>query len=322
MRKNRISWGMMSRVRSAGLIVCFFLLPVLAFSAEKGPMKLVDDPVNGTLTILEGDTPALTYQYGDRLPDGVPKGYIHSTYIHPLHSLDGEVLTEDFPLDHLHHHGLFWTWPYVKTRGFKTQTWHPDNPSLRQYFVRWLKMGEKNGAAVVEAENTWKLNGEETVAREVVTLYVHPAGPSGRAVDIGIVLTAVGGPLEVKGTDEGKKGYGGLCLRGASLFKGCVLTTDEGRLKKDTTNTPFLWADMSTDKVGVAVFPFTGHPGFPVHWLIRNSYAGVINVSWPGLDAHVLKDGESVTLTYRIYIHRGDAETGHVQQAYREYIKE
>ncbi|MCJ7680569.1 MAG: PmoA family protein, partial [Candidatus Aminicenantes bacterium] len=165
MKKNRISWGMMSRVLSAGVIACLLFLPVLAFSAEKGPIKLVDDPVNGVLTVFEGDKPVLTYQYGDRLPDGVPSRYIHSTYIHPLYSLDGVVLTADFPLDHLHHHGLFWTWPEVKTRGFKTQTWHPSEPPLRQSFVRWLKLEEKKGAAIVQVENAWKLNDEEIVAR-------------------------------------------------------------------------------------------------------------------------------------------------------------
>ena len=303
----------------SGILLLMFSVHVV--SAENGKMKLVDDIVNGEMTVFEGETPVLTYRYVDRLPQGVPPQYVHSTYIHPLYSLDGQVLTADFPLDHLHHHGLFWTWPEVKVRGFKTQTWHPADPPLRQYFVRWLKMEDEAGSVDLQAENAWKLNNTETVAREVLTLRVHEAGPVGRAVDVDIVLTAVGGPLELKGTDEGKKGYGGFCLRGAPLFKGCALTTDEGPLTKDATNTPFLWADMSTDKVGVAVFPSPDHPGFPVRWLIRNSYAGVINVSWPGLDPFVLKDGESVRLTYRLYIHRGGVQTGDVRQAYRDFIK-
>ena len=40
------------------------------------------------------------------------------------------------------------------------------------------------GTAVLGAENAWKLDGQEIVAREVVTLRVHAAGKLGRAIDI------------------------------------------------------------------------------------------------------------------------------------------
>jgi len=36
--------------------------------------------------------------------------YSRSNYLHPVFGLDGEILTEDFPTDHLHHRGIFWTW--------------------------------------------------------------------------------------------------------------------------------------------------------------------------------------------------------------------
>lgn len=31
-----------------------------------------------------------------------------ANYVHPLYDLDGHVLTEDFPKDHLHQRGIFW----------------------------------------------------------------------------------------------------------------------------------------------------------------------------------------------------------------------
>jgi hypothetical protein len=33
--------------------------------------------------------------------------FSRSNYIHPLYDNDGEIITEDFPEDHLHHHGIF-----------------------------------------------------------------------------------------------------------------------------------------------------------------------------------------------------------------------
>jgi hypothetical protein len=98
------------------------------------------------------------------------------------------------------------------------------------------------------------------------------------------------------------------------------MTTDKGPLEKDVTNVPYRWADISTPERGVAVFVFPDHPGFPLRWLIRNSYAGVLNPSWPGNDATVLEPGHPVSLRYRIYVHRGDAVSGRVQQAYSAYV--
>ena len=56
--------------------------------------------------------------------------------------------------------------------------------------------------------------------------------------------------------------------------------------------------------------------------MIRNSYAGLVNVSWPGLTPVVLKPAEPVTLRYRIYVHRGDAAAAGVEAACAAYTKE
>lgn len=283
-------------------------------------MKFVEDAERGTLMIVDGRADVLTYCFGDQLLEGLGAKHTRSCYIHPLFSLDGQVLTDDFPKDHLHHHGVFWTWPIVKTRGQDTQTWHPVTPSLRQHFARWLERKVKNGVSTLRVENVWKLDGKEVVAKETVSLQVHPADNIGRAVDLEIVIQAVGGPLELQGAQDQKKGYGGLCVRGAQMFKGATLTTDQGVLKEDSTNVPFRWADMSTEQLGVAIFVSPSHPDFPTNWLIRNSYAGVLNASWPGLESVVLQPEKPVTLRYRLYVHHGDATAGRVSQSYEQYL--
>jgi hypothetical protein len=104
------------------------------------------------------------------------------------------------------------------------------------------------------------------------------------------------------------------------MFKGAVMTTDQGLLKKDSTNVPFRWADLSTEQLGVSIFVSPRQPEFPTTWLIRNSYAGVLNASWPGLKPAVLQPEKPITLNYRLYIHRGDATAGCVRQAYEDYL--
>ncbi len=296
--------------------------PGVNASAAAAQLRFVQDDEAGTLTIEDGGSRVLTYRFGDQLKEGVDVKYTRSCYIHPLFSLDGQVLTEDFPEDHAHHHGVFWTWPVVKTRGHDTQTWHPAVPSLRQHFVRWRRREVDRDRAFLQVETAWRLEGDEVVAEENLTLVAHPADAFGRAIDIEIVLQAVGGPLELGGSPEANKGYGGLCVRGAAVFQGAVMSTEKGVLEQDVTNVRFRWADISTRELGLAVFVSPDHPDFPTPWLIRNSYAGVINPSWPGLEGHGLRPGQPVTLRYRIYIHRGDAESGRVPQAYALYVSQ
>lgn len=282
-------------------------------------MNFIEDSAKGTLTVTENGTPVLTYRFGDQLGEGVDGKFTRSSYIHPLYSLDGQPLTDDFPADHVHHHGLFWGWPVVRVRGHTTSNWEVGSPALRQHFVRWLKRRQEAGSAVLSVENAWKLDSREVVAKEIVTIRVRPADPAGRAIDVELIITAVGGPLELQGTPDQNKGYGGLCFRSAPLLKGARMTTDKGILKEDVVNTPFLWADISTDELGVAVFVPPGHPGAPLRWLIRNSYAGVINPSWPGLKPVTLRPGQPMRLGYRIYIHRGGPADGKLAEKYGLY---
>jgi len=302
----------------------FFVLLIMGILVTVGSAQLTsfEDMAKGSLTIRDGQTDVLTYCYGDQLKAGIDPRYTQSGYIHPLFSPDGQALTDDSPADHLHHHGLFWTWPVVRTRGLSTATWEPKLPRLRQFFVRWLKRDATKGSFILSVESAWKLEGKEVVAKETATLLIHPDDKKGRLIDLEFAIDAVGGPLELQGTHDQKKGYGGLCFRGAPLLTGAVMTTDKGPLKEDAVHTPFQWADLSTKQLGLSIFVSPDHPGLPAKWMIRNSYAGIINVSWPGLASVVLELGKPVILRYRIYVHRGDAAAADVKAAFDAYAQE
>jgi Family of unknown function (DUF6807) len=307
----------------------FLLLALSKIELDREPgLAFVEDAAAGTLTITDKGKSVLTYRFGDRLPAGIDAKQTRSCYIHPLYSLDGETLTDDFPGDHLHHHGLFWAWPIVEVRGVRTSNWEPAEASLRQHFVRWVRRdASKNGARLV-VENVWKLKEKEDVLRETVEIMAHPAIWAGRAIDIEISLRPLGGPLELRGAPADNKGYGGLCFRAAPGFHGAEMTTDQGRIAEDSVGKSFLWADLSTDpdpgwgiqESGVAIFVHPGHPDHPLAWLVRNSYAGVLNPSWPGLEGKTLAPETTTSLRYRIYVHRGDAAAGRVKDAYEAYI--
>ena len=306
------------------LLTATFVLAVIPAASQNAAFPqpsyaFKDDASGKALTLLDGPLPILTFRYGDNLKPGADPKYARSGYIHPLFGPDGEILTEDFPADHLHHHGLFWTWPIIRTRGVKTGTWEPATPPLRQRFVRWIRREIKDGAAALGVESVWRLDDREIVARETADFIVHPAFALGRLIDVSLTIEAVGGPLEFQGSQDAGKGYGGLCFRGAPQFNDAALTTDKGPRNEDAVNTPFLWADLSTAERGIAIFVSTGHPDSPIPWLTRNSYAGILNPSWPGLKSATVETGKSVTLRYRLYLHRGDAAAARVAETYAAY---
>lgn len=298
-------------------ILVLILLIAMTWANISAQMAIVEDVEKGALTVRDGQIDVLTYRFGDQIKEGLDPKQTRSCYIHPLYSLDGKALTEDFPEDHLHHHGIFWTWPIVKTRGQDTQTWHPAN--LRQHFVRWLKRETEDDVAKLRIENAWKLDGQEIVAKEIVMMRIHQEDKLGRAIDLELTIEAKGGSLTLQGTSDQNKGYGGFSLRGDPMFKGLTLATDKSVEAKDSNNKRFRWVDLSTSERGIAIFVSPDHPGFPTTWCIRNSYAGFCNVSWPGLETFVLQSGQSITLRYRMYVHTGDATAGRVSQAYEKY---
>ena len=85
-------------------IIILFLFQLVSTVAE--PALKTKVTADGVL-VTEGDAKVLFYQRATKSMGGK---HARANYVHPLFDLDGNVLTEDFPADHLHHRGIFWAW--------------------------------------------------------------------------------------------------------------------------------------------------------------------------------------------------------------------
>jgi len=275
----------------------------------------------GTITIREGDEPVLTYRYGDQLPEGVPESRKRSSYIHPIYGLDGTVLTEDFPKDHLHHRGLSLMWPVMTVDGKPCELWHIRG--IRSIFDRVLEQHADADGATLRVRNHWTMSDQRKVAEETWTLRVHPRtggeGNGARAIDVHIEILTRDVPITLQG--EGQKGYGGLALRlqFKNRRKNTSITTDAGIQKGDRNHARFAWADFSADfegskgPSGIAIFVGKTHPGYPTPWSLR--YYGDLNVAWPGVQKLMLEPKSRLQLDYRIYVHQGVASAASLASA-------
>jgi len=126
------------------LLVC-----VTTLSAQLSMQKK-----EGGMLITENGENVLFYQSEPKSKDGT---YERCNYIHPLWGVDGSVLTEDFPADHLHHRGVFWTWHQVWI-GEKRIGDPWEIKDFEQEVVDVEFKAQKSGVAVLKTEVEWNQN--------------------------------------------------------------------------------------------------------------------------------------------------------------------
>jgi hypothetical protein len=288
--------------------------------AASSPFELatVDDR---SLKITEGDKPVLAYNYGTIVGENVPEKdhrRERACYIHPVWGLDGEVITDDFPRDHFHHHGIFWAWPHVGVGGKQYDSWVYGN--IKQRFVRWLHQQAGPVAAVLGVENGWFV-GERQVMTERVWVCVYRCGDGERSIDIDMFFVP---NEETTLQGAGGKSYGGLTMRFAVRNRGDVkITVPDGPTSGDLKETPLAWADLTAafegapNRSGGAVFVHPAHPDYPPTWLTR--HYGPLCVGWPGVKARTFEPGKPFRLPYRLWLHRGAGEHEALKARYDAY---
>ena len=161
--------------------------------------------------INENGKRVLFYQVKPKALDGK---YERSGYIHPLYSLKGNIMTEDFPADHPYHHGIFWAWHQIILAGKKVADgWTSDSISWR---VGGLKiMRGKNKISLI-AQVNWITATDArkpvVLIKEKTIITINAENKNQRVIDFDIRLLPRVDSISIAGSDD-MKGYGGFCLR-------------------------------------------------------------------------------------------------------------
>ncbi len=275
-----------------------------------------------TLTLFEDGKPVYAFNHGTILCDRVPESDGRRTracYLHPIWGMEGEILTDDFPADHYHHHGIFWTWPHVRIGEKEYDLWVGVN--LRQRFVRWLVRETGPVAAILAFENGWFI-GEKQVVTERVWVRSFLSRPESRSLDIAITCIPLEYPITLWGA-EGKS-YGGMTMRFAKR-KNTVITVPSGKTTEDLMEAKLPWADFTADfegasgPSGAAILIPKEHPAYPPTWLTR--HYGVLCVGYPGPEPTTFTKEEPLRLDYRVWIHKGAAPLDRIEEIYEGYLK-
>ena len=301
-------------MRNQKWIVAVLFIVLTGVTVEAQTFTLDRNRDAGRLTLLEKGQPVFSFNYKPQLKKGVDEKYRRAGYFHPIYDLDGEPITDDFPDDHYHHRGMWLSWPWMKYQGQKMQLWHPS--PLKHEFDQLVDRNLTQNKARVILRNKWVVDGT-AIGREQWMVTVYRRSKNMRVMDVHITAGAIEHPIQVRGKQNANKGYGGLTVRAHPSLKGAKLLTDKGPRNNDATNVKFNWADISTNERGIAVLVHPSNPNSPQPWLLRNSYAGILNPEWPGLEKQTLKPGKPVKLKYRMIIHKGRISADRIRKYFQ-----
>lgn len=304
------------------------LLPLTGCSAAStNPIKISE--TNQGFVVTEGEKEVMVYQRQHKSMDGK---YTRADYIHPLYGLDGEILTEDFPPDHLHHRGVFWAWHQVWVGDKKLgDPWAAIDAFWDIYDARILTPDSKSRALQVHVY--WKsplwtdANGKQKpFVKETTTIRIHRAENDMRKIDFQIELLALEDNMRLGGSED-EKGYGGFTTR-IPLPDGLAFIGTNGPVEPTNLSVEAgPWMDFSGNlggngKVsGLAILCHDSSPGYPQRWILRRK-GSAQNPVYPGRHPVPLSREKPLVLRYRLIIHRGNAESIELDKLQAEYNRE
>lgn len=263
------------------------------------------------ILIMEDTDSVLFYQISPKSHQGE---YERNHYIHPLWNVDGMVLTEDFPADHLHQRGIFWAWHQILIDGKRTgDGWALENFTQEVLGTGWEV--NDDGSASLTTQVIWKSDLHTRSGKvipyllESSDIVIHPRVDDHRRIDFEIRLEALDGKVGIGGSED-EKGYSGFSVR-MKLPEDVRFTGPDGDIE------PLITAVHSPGYVdvagifdgkypgGILIGDHPDNPGYPQPWILR-SQKSMQNAAYPGREAVDISPGSPLVLRYSLVTYAGD----------------
>ena len=296
----------------------FFLLPLF------GIAQLTFTESEAGIQIKEGDKRVLFYQ---KQPKSINGEFSRNNYIHPIHGLDGSVLTEDFPEDHPHHRGVFWAWHQVFIGNAKLgDSWECSDFSWNISDIESSQDGDilKLMAATYWQSPLW-LNQEgnqKPFLLENTTISIYPRKNNYRIIRFEISLLALEKNLKIGGSDD-EKGYGGFSVR-MKLPEDVQFTSNKGKVVPENSAVEAgKWMNIfgsltnKENSSGIAIFSHQDSPEDKEHWILREKES-MQNCVYPGRKPVFVSTKDPTVLKYSLLIYEGTMTAEDIQTIYKE----
>lgn len=261
--------------------------------------------------------------------DNIKDLFRRDGYLHPIRAPNGVVVTDDFPVNHIHHHGVWAAWTKTEFQGRHPDFWNMGDGTGRVEFESVDRTWNGPIHAGLQARHRYVdlLSKPPTTAlneRWTLTVYAAPADPEGTwYCDLEIEQNlATKDPLHLP-----EYRYGGIGLRGNWAWNGPTNTlflTSEGETDRDKGNlSRGRWCDMSGlvdgAHAGIAILGHTAnfrapepmrlHPTEPF-FCFAPQQAGDMEIS----------QGKPYMMRYRLVVHSGAPKASELNRIWNDYV--
>lgn len=260
-------------------------------------------------------------------PPGADPVYARSGYIHPVWTPDGRVISNDFPGNHLHHHGIWAPWTSTEFEGRKVDFWNMGEGEGRVEFVKieGTAAGTEGGGFTVRHRfvDMTAPGGEKAALEETWEVRVLPSGDPFIFDLVSTQTCAAASPLRLL-----EYRYGGMGFRGSEEWEGAAgveFLTSEGKARENGHATRAKWCIMTGKVEGrEASIAFLCHPGnfrFPQPMRIHPDEP-FFNFAPCQAGDFEIKPGEEYVSRYRYVVSSARLTAEEVEKRWDEYAKE
>jgi hypothetical protein len=262
----------------------------------------------------------------------------------PIIGPTGKLMTRSWPMgkkgpheraDHIHQRSFWFSHGDVNGVNFWTEHSQKKGDKAPKPAIvkhREFVKVESGKQAVIVSCNDWLDPDGKKVCEDERTLTFGTDGRS-RWIDFDIEIKAIGHPVTFGDTKEGCFGIRMAATMKPDAKLGGKLVNSEGQTGKAAWGKQAAWVDYSGpvegQTLGIAMFNHPSSFRFPTHWHAR-SY-GLCSANPFGLSyfegkgangSHTISAGQSITLRYRVLLHKGDSKEGKVAEAFAAYAKQ
>lgn len=262
---------------------------------------------DGGLWILDGQKKIAFYQKESM---NLERGRVN--YLHPLYLPDGTVVTENAPVDHPHHRGVFWAWHQILIDGESVADgWMLKDLIIDVKSVEFKQIDQ--GIGRLETISLWQSsawkNGREAFLRETTNFTFYPQSGNYWRIRIDIELKSLADNLQLGGSDD-EKGYGGFSVRmrlpddirfiGEHGEVGPQTTAVEGGNYMNMTGS----IGENGDTGGIMIYAHPEMRSSPQTWILRKK-ASMQNAVFPGRNPIDLQKDVPLKLSYTLIVYSG-----------------
>lgn len=254
---------------------------------------------------------------------GIREIYRRDGYLHPLWTPNGRIVTDDYPPDHLHHHGIWAAWTRTRFQGQSPDFWNMGAGSGRVEVERIDTVWSGSVHAGLHAMHRYvSLVGEEvTVLHESWQMNVYRTSVAANILDLKLTQTTA--------TDSAlllmEHHYGGVGVRGHRDWaeKDAVeFFTSEGLTRENGNATRARWAHIGGviegQYAGISVLSHPMNHEAPQPIRIHPTQP-FLNFAPTQSGAFQIRSDEPAIWRYRLIIHDGRFDPKLVEALWNDY---